>query len=403
MSVGSSLPECMSEITRNFRHIVHPMESVFDTIIQNTVELTLIPGIGGRIQNQIWKSVSDISDLFKMGEKSLRALGIHSGALPAIRSRAYRAAADEILNWACRENCRLIVRGTPEYPALLKEVYDAPLVVYARGRLKNLHIPGLAVVGSRRPTVYGLQMAQGIASDLASRDICIVSGLARGIDAAAHRGSIDGGGTTVAVLGCGIDIVYPPEHHQLKEAILHTGLVISEFPPGTAPYPYNFPIRNRIISGLSLGTLVVEATEKSGSLITARFALEQNREVFAIPGNNTSPSSYGPNFLIKQGAKLVQSWKDVLEEMPVALQDNILSKEEMKFSHSPEVNSISDEEKKLLSILKLDETTHFDKLYHYSGLNISDLSERLLNMEIEGWIHRLPGNLYIRTWRFSEE
>ena len=374
-----------------------------DTIIQNTVELTLIPRIGIRSRNRIYKAVPDIADIFKMGEKRLLALGVPCEAHPAIRSRAYRAAADEILNWAVREGCRIILRGTPEYPGLLEEISDPPLVLYARGRLENPNIPCLAVVGSRRPTVYGLQMAQGIASDLGSRGICIVSGMARGIDGAAHRGCMKSGGTTIAVLGCGIDVVYPPEHRQLKEQITDAGLAISEFPPGTPPNPHNFPIRNRIISGLSAGALVVEASEKSGSLITARLALEQNREVFAIPGNNTSPVSYGPNYLIKQGAKLVQSWKDVVEEMPAELRENIFSHEETKQKLLTETNSISDEEKRLLFILRLDEMTHFDKLYHDSSLNIPELSERLLKMEMEGWIRRLPGNLYIRTGRISEE
>jgi DNA processing protein len=378
------------------------MRTSSETIIQNTIELTLIPRIGIRTRNRIWKAVPDIANIFKMGGRRLQELGIPGEAHSAIRSRAYRAAADEILNWAVREGCLLILRGTPEYPGLLEEISNAPLVLYARGRLENPNIPCLAVVGSRRPTVYGLQMAQGIASDLGSRGICIVSGMARGIDGAAHRGCMKSGGTTIAVLGCGIDVVYPPEHRQLKEQITGAGLVISEFPPGTAPNPHNFPIRNRIISGLSEGALVVEASEKSGSLITARLALEQNREVFAIPGNNTSPTSYGPNYLIKQGAKLVQSWKDVVEEMPADLRENIFSQEETKQKLLTETNSISDEENKLLCILKLDETTHFDKLYHDSSLNIPELSERLLKMEMEGWIRRLPGNLYIRTGRLSE-
>jgi DNA processing protein len=383
-------------------YIVHPMETSSDTIIQNTVELTLIPRIGIRSMNRIWKAAPDIGDIFKMEGKRLQALGIPNEARFAIRSRAYRTAADEILNWAVHEGCRLILRGTPEYPILLEEIVDAPLILYARGRLENLNIPCLAVVGSRRPTVYGLQMAQGIASDLGSRGICIVSGMARGIDGAAHRGCMKSGGTTIAVLGCGIDVVYPPEHRQLKEQITGGGLVVSEFPPGTAPNPHNFPIRNRIISGLSEGSLVVEASEKSGSLITARLALEQNREVFAVPGNITSPTSYGPNYLIKQGAKLVQSWKDVVEEMPVKLRENIFSHEETKQKPLPGADLISDEEKKLLFILKLDETTHFDKLYHESSLNIPELSERLLKMEMEGWIRRLPGNMYIRTGRLPE-
>lgn len=379
--------------------ISYPMKNISDRIIQDTIELTLIPGIGIHTRNRVWETIPDISDLFTMDEKFLKTLGISDKAYPAIRSRAYRSAAEEILSWSAREDCRFLVRGTATYPELLEEISDPPLVLYAGGVMEDLKIPRIAVVGSRKPSIYGLQMAEGLASDLAVRGICIVSGLARGIDAAAHRGCIEKGGKTIAVLGCGIDVVYPPEHRQLKDQILRTGLIISEFPPGTAPMPHNFPIRNRIISGLSMGALIVEASEKSGSLITARMALEQNREVFAIPGNITSPSSYGPNFLIKQGAKLVQSWKDVIEEMPGPMRDSIFDSDAINNSRIRELVLISEEEKKLLLLIKLDETIHFDKLYDGGSLSISDLSDKLLNMEIEGWIRRLPGNMYIRTAR----
>ena len=301
-----------------------------DTRICAAIELTLIPGIGAVTQNRIWKILPDLSELFSMGEKSLGSLGLPGEVHPTIRSRSYRAIAAEIFDWGTREGCRFLVRGNPEYPPLLEEIFDPPLVLYARGQMEPLGHPCVAVVGTRRPTIYGLQMAQGIASDLGSRGITVVSGLARGIDAAAHRGCIEGGGRTIAVLGCGIDIVYPREHRQLTQQILEKGLLLSEFAPGTSPSPQNFPVRNRIISGLALGTLIIEASEYSGSLITARLAMEQNREVFALPGNLTSPQSFGPNFLIKQGAKLVQSWRDVVEELPPEIRQEILIQEDAK-------------------------------------------------------------------------
>jgi DNA processing protein len=229
----------------------------------------------------------------------------------------------------------------------------------------------------------------------------VVSGLARGIDAAAHRGCLEGKGKTMAVLGSGIDIIYPREHRQLTQKILEHGLLLSEFSPGTSPSPQNFPIRNRIISGLALGTLIVEAREYSGSLITARLALEQNREIFAVPGNLTTAQSFGPNFLIKQGAKLVQSWRDVVEELPADLRQKILISEEMKPADLPELELLDDDESHILALLKLDEVTQFDKIFRGSGIGISRLSDLLLNLEMRGWIRQLPGNLYIRTGKPS--
>lgn len=373
------------------------MKSISDTAVKEAIELTLLPGAGNLTQNRIWKALSSISDLFLMGDKPLEALGFRSEAIPLIRSRKYQALATEIFEWGAREGCRFLVRGDPGYPSLLEEIHDPPLVLYARGHLEALEAPCLAVVGTRRPTIYGLQMAQGLACDLGGRGISVVSGLARGIDSAAHRGCLEGDGRTIAVLGCGIDIVYPRENKQLTQKILEKGLLLSEFPPGTSPSPQNFPIRNRIISGLAYGTLIVEASEYSGSLITARLALEQNREVFALPGNLTSSQSFGPNFLIKQGAKLVQSWRDIVEELPADLRQQIFISEDAKPPRAPELELISEEESRLLGLLRADETTQFDKIYKNSGLDISRLSDLLLNLEMSGWIRQLPGNLYIKT------
>jgi DNA processing protein len=295
-----------------------------------------------------------------------------------------------------REDCRFLIRGSPDYPPILEEIYNPPLVLYARGKQEALALPGISIVGTRRPTVYGLQMAQGLANDLGSRRICIISGLARGIDAAAHRGCIEGGGYTIAVLGCGIDIVYPREHRQLTKQVLENGLLLSEFPPGTSPTPQNFPVRNRIISGLALGTIIIEASEYSGSLITARLAMEQNREVFGLPGNLTSPQSFGPNFLIKQGAKLVQSWRDVVEELPAEIRQDILVKEDSRPPTKPELSLLSDEENGLLALLKEDETMQFDTLCRLSNMSVSLLSNRLLSLEMNGRVRQLPGNLYVK-------
>jgi DNA processing protein len=373
------------------------MQSIDDSLIRAAIELTLLPGIGKQTQNRIWKTHANISNIFSQDDKYLGALGIQAEAFPLFRARSFQATAEEIFDWGVREGCQFLVRGSTLYPDLLGEIYDPPLILYAHGNLEVMADPCISIVGTRKPTIYGLQMSQGIASDLGCRGMTVVSGLARGIDAAAHRGCLEGSGKTIAVLGCGIDMVYPKEHKQLTQKILEKGLLLSEFPPGTSPSPQNFPVRNRIISGLSLGTVIVEAREYSGSLITARLAMEQNRELFAIPGNLTSPQSFGPNYLIKQGAKLVQSWRDIVEELPSRLRQDIFSQEDAKAPANSELELLSSEESSLIQLLKQDEATQFDKLFKSSGLEIPRLSDLLLKLETGDWIRQLPGNLYIRT------
>jgi DNA processing protein len=366
--------------------------------LRDVIELTLVPGVGTRTQRKLCSLYPDISELFSLCADALERLGIPPDGCLGIASRRYRSMAQEILGWSDMDGCRLLLLESPGYPSLLKEIYDPPLVLYAQGHIEVLDLPCVAIVGTRRPTYYGLQMAQGLAADLAARRVCIVSGLARGIDAAAHRGCLEYG-PTVAVFGCGIDIVYPREHRYLTRKILESGLLLSEFPPGTSPSPQNFPVRNRLISGLALGTLIVEAGEYSGSLITARLAMEQNREVFGLPGNLTSPQSFGPNFLIKQGAKLVQSWRDIVEEFPPEIRHRILAREESRVSETPELQLLTQEETAVLALLQTDQATQFDKLFRKSGLEIPQLSDVLLNLEMRGWIRQVPGNLYVKVAR----
>jgi len=363
------------------------------------IELTLVPGVGTKTQSRLWKTSPMLSETFAMDNHALEAFGVSADSVHALKSRIYRSMAEEIVDWCVREECHLVVRGTEAYPAALQEIYDPPLVLYTRGDMELLSAPSLAIVGTRRPTFYGLQMAEGLASDLGSRGLAVVSGLARGIDAAAHRGCLESGGRTLAVLGCGIDVVYPREHRQLTEKILQKGLLVTEFPPGTSPSPQNFPVRNRIISGIALGTLIVEASEYSGSLITARLAMEQNREVFALPGNLTSPQSFGPNFLIKQGAKLVQSWRDIIEELPSELRHRILAQEDCSQSVQPSLEMLTNEELSVLHLLETDEAVHFDRVLERSSLEITRLSELLLRLEMIGQIRQVPGNLYVKLAR----
>lgn len=363
------------------------------------IELSLIPGVGRETQGKLRSLGSELMKVFTMNVLQLEALGVQEEVCRAILARRYRAMAEEILGWVSKEGCQILLRGDLNYPKLLAEIFDPPLLLYSRGNLEALDAPMISIVGTRRPTPYGLQMAQGLAADLASRGITIVSGLARGIDAAAHRGALQSGGRTIAVLGCGIDIVYPREHRRLSDEITQRGLILSEFAPGTSPSPQNFPVRNRIISGIALGTLIVEASEYSGSLITARLSMEQNREVFALPGNITAPHSFGPNFLIKQGAKLVQCWRDIVEEFPPELRRTVFSAEDARTDSGPQLEMLTAEETSLLGLLETDSATQFDKILRISGLEISKLSDLLTNLELRGWVRQLPGNLYFKVAR----
>ncbi|MBP1594869.1 MAG: protecting protein DprA [Acidobacteria bacterium] len=373
-----------------------------DSQIRDAIELSLVPGIGLLAQQSLHDAFPRLSELLCRSPAELAAFGLKPESGSAISSRRYRPMAQEIFDWAHHEECRILIRGSDGYPALLREIYDPPLVLYCKGDLGILGLPSVAIVGTRRPTYYGLQVGRGIAHDLASRGIVVVSGLARGIDAAAHQGCLDAGGRTVAVLGNGIDVVYPREHRQLTRKILERGLLVSEFAPGTSPAPQNFPVRNRIISGISLGSVIVEASEYSGSLITARLAMEQNREVFAIPGNLSTPQSFGPNYLIKQGAKLVQIWRDIVEELPAEVRHRILSQEDAHAPVERQLELTTEEESRVLDMLLVDQATQFDRIVQRSGMRVPDLSNLLLHLEMRGLIRQVPGNLFIKAIRRPE-
>jgi len=360
------------------------------------IELTLLPGVGVATQNRILKKLPRLKDLFSISDDGLSGVGVPIEARTHIRRRTFRDEAEKIYKWAANANIHILLAGAPDYPEPLGEIHDPPTVLYARGNLDALVQPRVAIVGTRRPTLYGLRMAEEIGADLGERGLCVVSGLARGVDAAAHRGCIEKDGTTIAVLGSGIDIIYPAEHRQLAAQIARKGLIISEFPPGASPAPRNFPIRNRVVSGISLGVLVIEAGERSGSLITARLAMEQNREVFALPGNVTSPLSLGPNFLIKQGAKLVQRWRDIVDELPAEIRRDIFLKEEAQKTDKFEADAVSEDGARVVKLLKEDEAIHFDELAAPFGLDIPRLSFALMELETAGLIRRLPGNMYVK-------
>ena len=243
-----------------------------------------------------------------------------AGAAQFVSDGRARAAAEKEAKQVAEAGGFFLTREDEAYPGRLLEIYDPPAVLWVRGDAKLLERPGIAVVGTRHPTPYGLGMAEMLSRDLANRRMTILSGMARGVDAAAHKGALDAGGKTVAVWGTGIDVVYPKENKKLAERIVAGGgAIVSEYPLGTFPAPQNFPLRNRILSGMSVGVLVVEGGEYSGTRITARCAMEQNRDVYAVPGNVTNKSAWGPNTLIKQGAKLTATWEDIWEDLPTQI------------------------------------------------------------------------------------
>jgi DNA processing protein len=289
------------------------------------VALALTPGLGARMAGKLLRQFGSPEAIFNASLTALEGQCLPAAVAQAIHSRQPMSAAAKELAQAQQAGYRLVTWDEPAYPHLLREIYDPPPLLYVRGNTELLNRHSISMVGARRPTPYGNQMAERLSRDLAARGLVIVSGLARGIDACAHRGALSTpAGTTVAVLGCGIDVVYPKENRKLFEEIEQRGAIISEFPLGTFPGAQNFPIRNRVIAGMSLGVVCVEGAQYSGSLITSRLAMEFSREVFGVPGNVTQPTSFGPNQLIKQGAKLVTSWEDVAEELPTPVRAELL-------------------------------------------------------------------------------
>ena len=368
--------------------------------------LLLTPSLGAARGRKLVEHFGSVDAVFRAPLTELEASGIPAAAAQALALGNAQELAQEELIRARGVEAQVIGFDDPAYPAALRQIYDPPLVLYLRGDASVLARPGIAVVGTRHPTPYGIGMAERLACDLAARQIIIFSGMARGVDTAAHRGALAARGKTVAVFGTGIEVAYPKENTRLAEQIVAAGgALVSEFPVGTFPAPQNFPIRNRIISGLSIGVLVVEAGEYSGTRVTARCALEQNREVFAVPGNVTSRNSWGPNTLIKQGAKLVATWEDVWEELPaqvrVSLQPSGQSATEPGASASLfEDAQLPPHERKVLSLLKADEATQIDELVERLAgkLSPSEIFAALFELSLAGKIKEMPGKNYVKSF-----
>ena len=376
--------------------------------------LKMIPGLGTRRAGQLIETYRFPEAVFRASRSELEASGLPGSVAQSIASGC---TFDEAVGQQAKmraSGARLITIGDAEYPPLLREIYDPPVLLYARGDTALLQRTLLGVVGTRRPTPYGLAAAERLSSDLASAGLVITSGMARGIDTAAHRGALVVGAPTIAVLGCGVDIVYPSENRKLSEQIAANGLIISEFPMASVAFPQNFPIRNRIVSGASVGLLVVEGAQYSGSAITARLALDQGREVFAVPGNITSKMSWGPNLLIKQGAKLVQDWNDVVVDLPPAIRRKLIDEGQQRLLDlggeggtqtktengqglgvGPE-NEIS---RRLLAQLKVDVPIHLDDLIEaMDRCSTTEVIAAMFELEMLGLAKQLPGRNYVKVW-----
>ena len=365
--------------------------------------LKMTPGLGTRSAAQLVQKLRTPEAIFRASVTELEGYGLARSIAQSIASGcAFEDAVDQ-QNKLAEFGSKIIPITDPRYPQRLREIYDPPVLLFARGRVELLDTLMIAVVGTRRPSQYGIAATEKLSADLAAAGLTIVSGMARGIDTAAHKSALSVDGATVAVFGCGVDLVYPAENRKLAATLAEKGLVLSEFAMGAPPYPQNFPIRNRVVSGMSIGVLVVEGAQYSGSAITARLAMDQQREVFAVPGNITNKMSWGPNLLIKQGAKLVQEWNDVVVELApddrrrliVDGQPNLPEPKETQEETDTPLNKLSVE---IVSKLRADEPMRLDSLLEtLEHCSSSEVIAALFDLELLGKVRQLPGRNFVRV------
>lgn len=350
------------------------------------VGFNIVRGIGPMRFRALVDHFGDLEKAWHADARELKKAGLDRRALESLMTTRSTISLDGEMEKIERQGARVLTWDDPAYPPRLLNIYNPPPVLYVKGEILSEDQWAVAVVGTRRATVYGKEAARWIAGDLARNRVTIVSGLARGIDSEAHRAALDAGGRTIAVLGSGIDIIYPPESRRLAQAVVERGALVSEYAIGTPPEAGNFPPRNRIISGLSLGVVIVEAGERSGALITGDFALEQGREVFAVPGNIFRRKSMGTNKLIQQGAKPVLSVEDVLEELNLTM-----------VSKQVEVRAVVPENETEATLLEYitAEPIHVDEIGEKSGLPIAQVSSTLALMELKGMVRQVGGMNYV--------
>lgn len=368
--------------------------------LRDWIALSFVIGVGSRTAAMLIDKFGSPSAVFDATALSLQSAGLGPESIDVIKSAAPREKAVREIERLAQLNGTALTLIDDRYPRLLRETYDPPIVIYCLGSFASAFAqPIVAVVGSRRCSTYGRNVAEKLSRELGERGVTVVSGLARGIDSAAHRGALEGGGLTVGVMGTGLDGVYPKENRKLAGRIAEQGALVTEFPLATPPVSQNFPFRNRVISGLAFCVLVIEGAERSGSLITARLAYEQGRDVLAVPGNITSPKSFGPNYLIKDGAKLVQTWHDVVEELPLEIKSAMLAAERGE-QRIPQIRVeevvLSDLERRVLRLLSVDEAIHIDQLMSKAGMGSGDLMAALLKLEMQDRIRQLPGKSFVR-------
>ena len=377
------------------------------------IALTLVPGLGTRNAGKLISRFRSPQAIFRASRTELEGAGVSGAVAQSISSGCSFEDAVVQQEKMLETGTVAVTMTDPRYPAQLREIYDPPVMLFARGRVELLQATLFGVVGTRRPTPYGLAATERLAGDLARAGLVIVSGMARGIDTTAHKAALAAGGDTTAVLGCGVDVVYPAENRKLADELAKKGLILSEFAMGSTAFPQNFPIRNRIISGIGVGLLVVEGAQYSGSAITARLAIDQGREVFAVPGNITSKMSWGPNLLIKQGAKLVQDWNDVVVDLPPDVRRRLVDEGKKRLldqgvtdadasSPNGQASLLSNQgqaARQLLEKLKPDASTHLDTLVEaLEGFTPSELIAALFELEMNGLVKQLPGKNFVKVW-----
>lgn len=386
---------------------MHPALTADDSL--HWLALRMSAGVGTRHAGRLVEIFRTPQAIFRASRSELQAAGLSAALAQSIASGCAFEEAAEQHQKVSALGVDLVPITDPRYPPRLREIFDPPPLLYARGRVELLGNLMLGVVGTRRPTAYGTQVAGRLSKDLSEAGLTIASGMARGIDTAAHKAVIEAEGDTVAVFGCGVDEVYPSENRRLSEILAQKGLIVSEFPMGAPPFPQNFPVRNRIISGMSVGVLVVEGGEYSGSSITAKLAAEQNREMFAVPGNVTSKMSWGPNLLIKQGAKLVQEWNDVVTELKPEDRRRLLDQCRNRLNSGEKIqdessspfpaSEINGTVRAILKALKHDVPLGLDALIDaLEGIDTSDILAGLFELELGGMVRQMPGKSYIKVW-----